>query len=281
MFFKRAISSLALIIGGALVIASPAWVWSIFLFCVSMRLNSELAVIMNAKGYRHAQRMSTLFSALIVVSAATVLYARSDDTVATWRALHPLVMTTQSAALCLAFIGIFCLFCLFDKPRATIADIATSYLGLVYVGWFPSFWILIRFMPGGMRLVLWVTFGIVMSDISAYLVGRVAGRHPFFPQLSPKKTIEGAAGSLILTSTSLALLGPYCGIPMPHSLILGLLMAVAAPAGDLAESLLKRDAGVKDSSNLIPGHGGLLDRFDSFLFTGPLAYLYLATFVIG
>ncbi|MBC7544138.1 MAG: phosphatidate cytidylyltransferase [Candidatus Sericytochromatia bacterium] len=300
MFLKRTLSTFVLMAAGAIVLTLPAWLWSVFILVVSMRLNSELAVIMSAKGYRHAQRMSTLFSALIVVTTACLLYFRLEDpyiswpvqpqalatpavsaALATWRAVHPLVMTTQSAALALAFVGIFCIFCLFDKPRATIADIATSFLGLIYVGWFPTFWILIRWIPGGMWLMIWVTIGIVMSDISAYLVGRVAGKHPFFPQLSPKKTIEGATGSMIITSATLAAIGPYFGIPMPHALTLGLLMAVAAQAGDLAESLLKRDAGVKDSANLIPGHGGLLDRFDSFLFTAPLAYFYLAAFVFG
>jgi CDP-diglyceride synthetase len=277
----RIVSGVAMALAGiVLCLYGPTWFWGLFIFAVSMRLNSELAVIMEAKGYRHARRMSTLFSAIIIVATGAQLYLHSDQAIANWRQLHPIIMSTQAAALCMAFIGSFCIFLLYDKPRATIADVATSYLGLVYAGWFTSFWILIRWMPNGNWLLLWTAFGIAVSDSSAYLFGRFFGKHPFFPQISPNKTIQGAAGSLIFTSISLALVGSYAGIPMPHSLILGVLICLSAQAGDLAESLLKRDAGVKDSANLIPGHGGLLDRFDGFLFAGPVAYFYLATFVV-
>jgi CDP-diglyceride synthetase len=277
----RIISGLAMAIAGvALCLYGPPWFWNLFIFAVSMRLNAELAQIMEAKGYRHARRMTTLFSAIIVAATGLQLYTRSEEAITGWRLLHPIIMSTQAAALCMAFIGSFCIFLLYDKPRATLADVASSYLGIVYAGWFASFWILIRWMPNGNWLLLLAAFGVAYSDSTAYLVGRVAGKHPFFPQISPNKTIEGAAGSLILTTVTMAFVGPLVGVPLPHSLILGILIGLSAQAGDLAESLLKRDAGVKDSANLIPGHGGLLDRFDGFLFAGPVAYFYLSTFVV-
>jgi CDP-diglyceride synthetase len=279
--FTRLASGIAMsIVGIALCLYGPPWFWILLIFAISMRLNSELAQIMDAKGYRHARKMSTLFSGVIIAATGAQLYTRADEAITGWRQLHPIIMSTQAAALCMAFIGSFCIFLLFDKPRATIADVATSYLGLVYAGWFASFWILIRWMPNGNWLLLWTVTGVVWSDSLAWLVGRIAGKHPFFPQISPKKTIEGAAGSLILNPLLLTAVGPLAGITMPHTLILGILISMAAQAGDLAESLLKRDAGVKDSANLIPGHGGLLDRFDGFLFAGPVAYFYLSTFVV-
>jgi len=124
------------------------------------------------------------------------------------------------------------------------------------------------------------------TDIGAYLIGSTLGRHKMIPRISPKKTWEGTAGGIIfaMASSVLALhfmpttLGAY-GLTMPHAVILGLLLGAAAVVGDLAESLIKREAGVKDSGTILPGHGGALDLVDSLLFTAPLLYVYLRLFV--
>lgn len=277
MLFKRVLSALALAGGAALILASPTWVWFLFILAVSLRMNHELAVILEAKGHRHARRLSTLFSVLILAATWTTLTIKGAN-LAAWEQIHPVVMSSQAATLAMAFIGSFCLFLLKDRPRATIGDVSTTFMGIVYVGWLPSFWVLLRVMPGGIGPLLWAIAAAVVSDVGAYFAGRFFGKHPFFPQISPKKTIEGALGGFLLATGILALTGPLVGIPLPHALILGTLLAIGAPAGDLAESLLKRDAGVKDAGDLIPGHGGILDRFDSFLFNGPIAYFYLVSF---
>lgn len=117
-------------------------------------------------------------------------------------------------------------------------------------------------------------------DMAAYAVGKAVGRHKLCPKISPGKTVEGAIGGLVAAVALTAGLGHWLGLPLPHGFILGASIGVAGQAGDLFESLLKRRAGVKDSGSLLPGHGGVLDRFDSLLFAAPLTYFYLS-FALG
>jgi phosphatidate cytidylyltransferase len=117
----------------------------------------------------------------------------------------------------------------------------------------------------------------MVGDTAALFVGSAVGRHRFFPSISPNKTAEGAVGSVAATVLTWALAAPpLTGIPVPHAILLGVVVAVVALGGDLVESALKRAARVKDSSQLIPGHGGLLDRLDSLLLIGPVVYAYVA-----
>ena len=131
-------------------------------------------------------------------------------------------------------------------------------------------------VPFGMRLVGLVLLSVVAGDTAALFAGSAFGRHPFFPSISPRKTVEGAiAGGLATTLVALLAGPPLVGIGVAAAAGLGVLIAVAAQGGDLAESALKRQAGEKDSSHLIPGHGGLLDRVDSLVLVAPVAYCYL------
>jgi phosphatidate cytidylyltransferase len=103
------------------------------------------------------------------------------------------------------------------------------------------------------------------------------GRHRFFPQISPKKTVEGAVAELLASTIFFGIVGLLLNISFPHNVILGLLIGVFAQVGDLVESQIKRTAGVKDASHLIPGHGGLLDRIDSLLLVGVVVYYYVTS----
>lgn len=128
---------------------------------------------------------------------------------------------------------------------------------------------------------LWLAFvGTWASDTLAYFVGSAFGRHKLCPAVSPGKTIEGAIGGLLGSIAGVVFWGWLCGFPLLHMTFLGLLIGIAAPFGDLAESVLKRFAGVKDSGNILPGHGGILDRFDAVMFSAPLVYYYIKIFVI-
>jgi phosphatidate cytidylyltransferase len=129
----------------------------------------------------------------------------------------------------------------------------------------------------GQWLVAIALASAMVGDTAALFVGNAFGRHRFFPSISPNKTAEGAVGSLAATVLTWALAAPpLTGIPVPHAIGLGVAVAVVALGGDLVESALKRAARVKDSSDLIPGHGGLLDRLDSLLLIGPVVYAYVA-----
>ncbi|HXA27204.1 MAG TPA: phosphatidate cytidylyltransferase [Candidatus Angelobacter sp.] len=159
---------------------------------------------------------------------------------------------------------------------------AASVGGALYLGLTIGYLLLVVNMPDrsvtyAFPWLVAIALGSAMvGDTAALFVGSAIGRHRFFPSISPKKTAEGAAGSLLATVLTWSLLAPWLtGIPVGHAIVLGVVVAVAAMGGDLVESALKRAAGVKDSSELIPGHGGLLDRLDSLLLIGPVVYAYV------
>lgn len=152
---------------------------------------------------------------------------------------------------------------------------AITMAGALYIGGLGGYFLLVRALPNGM---LWTILALVTAwatDSGAYLVGTRFGRHKFFPRISPKKTWEGAIGGELAAPLTLGALGWLFNVPLAHCLALGLLIGLACILGDLSESLLKRQTGVKDSSNIIPGHGGMLDRLDSLLFTAAVTYYYL------
>ena len=168
-----------------------------------------------------------------------------------------------------------------------IATMAVTLFGLLYVAWLGNFITRINFAsPQGRYLVMYLTVVTKFTDIGAYLIGSTLGRHKMIPRISPKKTWEGTAGGIVFAMGSSVLCVKWMpgtlgavGLTLPHALILGLLLGAAAVVGDLAESLIKREAGVKDSGTILPGHGGALDLVDSLLFTAPLLYVYLRLFV--
>ena len=129
--------------------------------------------------------------------------------------------------------------------------------------------------------MVWVMFiGTWASDSFAYFVGSALGRHKLCPSISPNKTIEGAVGAVVGTTLTIAALGAFFGWPLLLMAVLGALIAVFATVGDLVESVAKRETGIKDSGNIIPGHGGVWDRFDSVLFTAPLVYYFTMAYYL-
>ena len=183
-----------------------------------------------------------------------------------------------------------------------LANIGVTFLGVVYIGWLFSYLVFLRSISGtvdiwpfqgfraaggaldlsarGAWLVLYVFAVTWSADAGAYFFGMRFGKRPLAPLLSPKKTIEGAIGGLFCASIMSLLWGMWVGLPWFHCLILGALLGPLGEVGDLCESALKRDLGIKDFGGILPGHGGVLDRFDSVLFTAPVAYYYL-TLVVG
>jgi len=131
------------------------------------------------------------------------------------------------------------------------------------------------------EVLLWLTlFGTWTSDSAAFIVGSLVGKHKMAPHISPGKTWEGFAGGAVACVAVVCGLGIQFQLPVNSLIALGSIIAVAAPVGDLAESALKRYAGVKDSGRIFPGHGGGLDRFDSLLFVAPLGYYYALAFLL-
>jgi len=178
------------------------------------------------------------------------------------------------AALAILLIASLSYMVLWQRLDASLSDWAVTWVPPLYIGFLLAFPLALRQMPGGDRwiyLILAVTW---ITDIAAFFAGRFFGRHRFFPRISPRKTVEGAIGGLIAGVISGALLAVYFGADVLPVVAFALVASVAAEAGDLAESLIKRQLQTKDSGQLIPGHGGVMDRLDSLLFVGVVAYFW-------
>ncbi|MBR2069027.1 MAG: phosphatidate cytidylyltransferase [Candidatus Gastranaerophilales bacterium] len=179
---------------------------------------------------------------------------------------------------------------LFRGRQPYIVNVATTTLGALYCGWLPCHLLLIRqigmnrvsafqFSPSeGLFLLIFVFIAVALTDIGAYYFGVKFGKHKLAEVVSPKKTIEGAVGGGLCAILISALAIFYTNLTVVQALFGGLIITLSAQLGDLSESLIKRDAGVKDSSDILPGHGGMLDRFDGYIFAIPIAYYYFINF---
>lgn len=176
-----------------------------------------------------------------------------------------------------AVIATFMFWFFTDKDvQTSINQIAYTLLGVFYVAGLLGFFVLLRNLEGGQYLIFFVFIVIWMGDTAAYYGGRRFGKTPLAPHISPNKTVEGAiaglGGSLL---GGIAAKFWFLGhIPLIHCLIVTIICGIIGQFGDLAESVLKRNTGTKDSGALIPGHGGILDRLDSLMFACPAFYIY-------
>ena len=179
-----------------------------------------------------------------------------------------------------AFVLAFFLKALAETRAAATIAISGTLMGTIWIGVGLGFMILLRESPEHGRLALFtVLLAVWAGDTFAYFGGRLLGRHKLAPSTSPGKTWEGlVVGTAATIFVAFVALYKQDFLTIRDSVILGVAIAVAAPVGDLFESLLKRDAGVKDSGTLLGGHGGMLDRLDSFLFAAPVAYYCIAAF---
>jgi phosphatidate cytidylyltransferase len=167
-----------------------------------------------------------------------------------------------------------------NKSEQPFADWALTLAGGLYVGWLSAHFVVLRGLPSGMGWMILALAATWSCDSSAYLVGRVWGRRSFFPDVSPHKTWEGALAGWAGGTVVVLVCGLVMGLPVPQALALGGAASLAAICGDLVESMIKRQMGVKDSGALVPGHGGILDRVDSLLFVVVVVY-YFVKLVVG
>jgi phosphatidate cytidylyltransferase len=170
----------------------------------------------------------------------------------------------------------------YERGRDKAAsDFAVTTAGFVYLGWVGSYLVEVRNLPDGLWWLLLVLPAVWFADMGAYFIGKRFGKHLLCPRLSPKKTWEGYwAGVIIgiLATIGFVYLWRLVGgftIPLWQGILLGTVISILTTLGDLGESMLKRQAGVKDSSNIIPGHGGVLDRFDSWIWGAALGYFLI------
>lgn len=164
------------------------------------------------------------------------------------------------------------------NPGATApGDVALTVLGACYTGLLPGAVVGLRLTPGGRSWIVLLLAIIFLGDTGAYYTGRALGRRPLTPRISPKKTWAGFYGGVLASLGAALLFREILSLAIPwwHAVGLGLALSLLGVLGDLFESLLKRSVGVKDASSLIPGHGGILDRLDSLLFSAPALLLYV------
>lgn len=246
---------LAGIVIGTLFVGAPALFTLAFVFVLVAQ--AELYTVLKASGHSPAVLLGVVCGGTLLI--VTYVYGP----------VALVIMLAASLLLILAW-GL-------TVPAARMRSMVVStYLGVLYGPFLVGFAVLLLRGPDG--LVLTATFiGMTaLHDAGAYLVGRKLGRHPMAPRMSPQKSWEGfAAGTLVCVALSVAVLPFVHPFTVLLALKLALVMSVVAPLGDLAESLVKRDLGVKDMGSLMPGHGGLFDRIDAIIFAAPFAYFLL------
>jgi len=162
-----------------------------------------------------------------------------------------------------------------------VRSVSVQALGLIYWGWLLLHWLLVLRMPDGYGTIVTLCTMILVNDNGAFFFGKLFGKNSpkFAPQISPNKTWVGFAGGVLCTLLVAWGFGfALPGLSLLQRLVFGLIVGIAIPYGGLIESAMKREAGVKDSSNLIPGHGGVMDRFDSWAFSAPIVYVVLLFF---
>lgn len=225
----------------------------------------EYVKILNHKGFYPSLKVIYITEAVL---AAIVYFERFDLVAAT------LTLCAMASFMWVLFVG----------RQPYIANVATTLFGIVYCGWFPLHLIFFRNLScadydSGLGFVVMMIASVIATDVGCYYVGSKWGKHKLAPTVSPNKTIEGSLGGVIGAVIMSEIFGLYLGIGWLWSLIAGLLCTIFAQIGDLCESLLKRDAGVKDSGDTLPGHGGFLDRTDSFALTIPVVYYFFKYFI--
>ncbi len=257
-------------------------------FAVAMGTVSILGAIEFYRGVRKVGARPVEWAGLLAVlffvfSARTFRYA--DGT--TIGAIFPTALTLL---LILSFTVE-----MIRRERAPIVNVGSTVFGAIYVGWLISHLVVLRGVhlgvpeidlrhwnplgDPGASLVMLTFVGTWACDTGAYFLGRAFGKTKLAPKLSPNKTWEGAVGGFLSSIVITLGAGYIIHLPLVHSLALGALFGLFTQLGDLSESTIKRELGIKDFGTLVPGHGGILDRFDSVLFTGPIAYYYAVLFL--
>jgi phosphatidate cytidylyltransferase len=287
---QRLLSGYAVGAFGFVVVVLGGW-WFTLALGVMVHLGLlEYFRLARFKGIRPASKTTLVLVQLLLI---TTQWAHGGDAQA-------LGFSADLAAAVLPLSGAaICGWLLLQPLTGSIADIASSIFALFYLGFLPSYWIRLRdltdpalaprlsgltqvwpHLSSGMVLMLMACFLIVATDIGSYVIGRRYGRQPLSP-ISPGKTIEGALGGVgcaaLLGGAFAEVLGWNWGWAV--GALLGVVVALFALVGDLTESMMKRDAGVKDSGDLLPGHGGILDRIDSYLFT-PAVFFTVVTLLL-
>lgn len=261
MLAKRVLSALALLPVGVAAIVWGGWAYLLVVTALTGVAAWEFGQLFRQMGYR--PNRAVLVGGTLAFAIARLLQGMALDGV--------LISGLVLLSLTLHLLD-------YERGRDQAGtDFAITLSGTLYLGWLGAYLISLRTLPAGTWWVLTALPAIWLADSGAYFIGRRFGRHRLSPRLSPRKSWEGYLGGILagtLLTPLLVWLWQRFGSPIQplQGAMLGLVLATITPLGDLGESLFKRQAGVKDSGALIPGHGGAFDRIDSWLWGGVLAY---------
>lgn len=263
MFKTRLISGILLVIAALLTIISGGYVLFFTLVCISLIGMQELYKAMGVHGESTGLLEIIGYLGAILYYVSLLLGFESYG-----------LMTVLVSLILIMFVYVF------TYPKYNAHQIMSAFFGVVYVAVMLSFILLTRNLPDG-KFIVWLIFLCSWGcDTCAYCVGMLIGKHKMAPVLSPKKSVEGGIGGV----AGAALLGVIYAAaiqgPMVEYAVICGIGALISMVGDLAASAIKRNQGIKDYGKLIPGHGGILDRFDSVIFTAPVIY-YLAKIILG
>jgi len=265
---------LTAVVGIPLIIAAIHFgglVYMTFVGCVILICLYEYGLIMKA-GRKPVNMFSLIFFGLVMAAAA--IFGRGKAPVGLPDNFYPFVISAVMTGI--MFVEVI-------TPRRSIERAAFTFFGVFFIPWTLAHLINIRDIENrGEYLTLFLLITVWVCDTMAYFTGRFFGKHKMNKEVSPKKTWEGAVGgTLFAVGAAVGLRALLLPTFLSHweAAALGLLIAIVGQVSDLAESVLKRSTGVKDSSNLLPGHGGFLDRFDSYLLLAPLFYYAVLFFI--
>lgn len=264
MLKQRVLVSAVLLPAGLVFIIVGGWFYNAFILLILALGAWEYVRLFRAGGLRPA-------SILVVGGVLALALARGIDGFQSAPWLLSLLILLSMADHLVAY----------ERGRDQAGtDFAVTLGGMLYLGWIGAYFISLRSLPGGLWWLLLVLPSVWLADSGAYFIGSRFGRHKLSPRLSPKKSWEGYLGGIltgVLGGVLFAWLwqtfsGPGTGISVPRGALVGLVMGIFPTLGDLGESMIKRQVGVKDSSNLLPGHGGAFDRIDSWLWAVVIGY---------
>ncbi len=266
---KRVASTLVLAPGLVWVtVAAPPWAFAALVTVASALACAELGTLLSRAAQPVHGRLMVAVGAALTASFALGPAAPAGSALLD-RLPGPGLVLTLGAGVILAAA-------LVGRESPDVRRTASTLLGVVYIGWLLGHVIWLHARPAGPGLVLLLLGATWAGESAAYLVGSRIGRHRLAPVLSPRKTVEGGAAQVLVSTGTAALLGawllPACGAAGAAGA--GLVLGLVGQVGDLAESAVKRSVGAKDAGDLIPGHGGMLDRIDSLLFNAPALSIY-------
>lgn len=274
MLKVRVLSGAVMLILLAVVMFLPKEVLAVAVFIISFIGLKEFYNAVSSTGYRPVRALGYLTCIFLLFIGFSGVLDKNNTLPSTFFSFGIFVI-----------IFIACTFIVFLHHRYNINDIAMTFFGIFYVVFLFAFLILTRYLVNGEYFIWLIFIGAWVTDTFAYFTGKALGKKKLLPAISPKKTVEGSIGGVMgcvaLTTIYGILTSKYVNyMPLYHYIIIGILSGIVSQIGDLSASAIKRHTGIKDYGSLVPGHGGILDRFDSILFIAPMVYFYISFLII-